>query len=586
MIDELLKLIPSFDVISFDIFDTLLLRTYVKPMDIWRDIEEREEATGFFVARQKADKETYQAATKRGGEHTIDEVYKLMGDKWSGFKDKELEYERSSLVGNPEMIKVWGRVGELGKKRIIISDMYVDEDWLKETLRHNGIDGWDGFYLSSKYQKRKSTGELYKVIKRDFGEAKYLHFGDNERSDVAKAEECGIVAVRCPKLIDCVYEEFPFLRRFQEERPLIGRSRFVGALSIGWNKYKYARPYFTFWNKIGFMFGGVLGYSYVRWIVERCKVLGINHLMFVGRDGYIWQKIAAEIAPEITGDYFYAPRTISVRVIGTNAINGHDYVAKDRQKFADEFGSVGDMDRAKTVYSDYIAKFKIDPACTAIVDGMSSQFSAQRLVEEVIGSKLFTFYLAAYSKPMIGEGYIQSDGGGVSWQKFSEYLFGSPEAPVVDIANDGPVFKKDVDPFEKYRMTICEEIANAAVDGARVLHSSRIVVSPRDWEDFYDSYTASIGDADLARFELARISLGVNHAGSSRIQTREPVTAARWWTRGQRLRILGRPVFRVRGFIKNGMFYKSLWLFGKLPVWRKAQRLYHYANMGSRSFVG
>ena len=150
------------------------------------------------------------------------------------------------------------------------------------------------------------------------------------------------------------------------------------------------------------------------------------------------------------------------------------------------------------------------------------------------------------------------------------------------MTKDGPVFKKDVDPFEKFRMSICDEIAAAAVDGAKALHSSRIVVRPQDWENFYDLYTANIGDADLARFELARISLDVNHAGCLRIQNREPVAAVRWWTHGRRLKIFGRPVFRVRGFIKNGVSYKTLWLFGMFPIWRKVQRLYHYAKIGFR----
>jgi len=446
-INDIMKLVSEFDIISFDVFDTLLLRPYVKPTDVWRDIEEREGAKGFFDARQKADWETFYAATERGGEHTIGEAYTLMEKKWNGLKKKELEYEWRSLVGNPEMIYIWNHVGRLGKKRVIISDMYVDEDWLKRILRHNGIDEWDGFYLSSMVQKRKSTGELYKVLKQDFGDVKYLHLGDNELSDVQKAEENGIVAVRFPRVIDCVYGEFPFLRKFYEARASLNRSRLVGALAIGWNNYKYEHPDFTFWNKIGFMFGGVLGYSYVRWIVARCKALGISHLMFVGRDGYILQKIAMIICPEIKSDYFYAPRTISVRVIGPSAINGYEDVAKDRHGFACEYNVANDVERARIVYGEYIAKFNIDPNHTALVDGMSSQFSAQRTVQEIVGQKLFTFYLMAYSRPITGEGYIYSEGCSVRWQSFSEYLFGAPVAPIVDMTSGGgAVFKKDVEP--------------------------------------------------------------------------------------------------------------------------------------------
>lgn len=589
MCTPLVYLINEFDVISFDVFDTLLNRGYVAPSDLWHDIEKRERANGFFKARHKADQETYCAATKRGGEHTIDEVYKLMGDKWKSFKEIELEYERRSLVGNPEMIEVWNHAGELGKKRVIISDMYVDEDWLKKTLRDNGVDGWDGFYLSSKFQKRKATGELYKVVMRDFGAfptsvedertLRFLHVGDNKWSDVTKAEENGFVAVRTPRLIDRMIECFPFLHDFLKKRPPLERSRIIGALTIGWNKYKYEHANMTFWNKIGFMLGGVLGYSYVRWIIGRCKALGIDHLMFVGRDGYIWQKIARTICPEIKSDYFYAPRTMSVRVLGTTLNADYADVCEDRQRFAAEYCTENNEGRARQCYEAYIRQFNIDPKHTALVDGMSSQFSAQRLVERVVGSKLFTFYLMAYSPPHPGEAYIQSKNCPICFQCLSEFLFGSPEAPVLDVVDDGPVFKNDIDPFEKIRMSLCEEICEGTVACTIALCKFDALVTPQDWMDYYDAYVMNIPQDDLDNFEAARIATDVNHLKYRRIIEKGPTFSERWWTRGQRLKIWGHPIFRVRSFVDNGVCHKSLWLFGKIPLMRRVERIYTYAKV-------
>ena len=586
---EFLKILKQFDVISFDVFDTLLLRSFVKPVDVWRDIEGREGAKGFFDVRQKADRETYRIATERGGEHTIDEIYALMGGKWGGFKEKELEYERRSLVGNPEMIDVWNRAGELGKKRVIISDMYVDEPWLKEILRNNGIDGWDGFYLSSKVQKRKSTGELYKVMMCDFmrnsgneverENIRFLHFGDNEWSDVQKAEENGIVAVWRPRVSDRMKEEFSFLHEFLKSHSSVERGHVVAALTIGWNRYKHSRPSVTFWNKIGFVLGGVLGYSYMKWVISRCMAQGIDHLMFVGRDGYIWQKIAMTICPEIKSDYFYAPRTISVRVLG--AVLNKDYVdvCKDRQAFAEECKSTEAEGCARQRYEEYLQGFKIDPKKTALVDGMSSQFSAQRLVESVVRSKLYTFYLMAYSQPNPGEAYILSRNCSIGFQGMSEFLFGSPEAPIVDIGEDGPIFKKEVDPFEKIRMSASEEICDGAIECVKVLRQFDVLIAPQDWLDFYDAYSTGISSDDLAQFEFARISTDVNHRDYRRLIEKGTVFGERWWTRGQRLKIFGHAIFRMRSFVKNGYRHNSLWLFGKIPLMRRVRQLYTYAEV-------
>ena len=133
MIDEISRLLPSFDVISFDIFDTLLLRPLLDPQDVWRMVEETSGAKDFAEARRTVDARTYAAATKRGGETTLDEAYALI-PAWACMKDKELAYEDQLLVPNPEVVALWRKAGELGKKRVIVSDMYLPAVFVKKLL--------------------------------------------------------------------------------------------------------------------------------------------------------------------------------------------------------------------------------------------------------------------------------------------------------------------------------------------------------------------------------------------------------------------------------------------------------------------
>lgn len=569
------SLISGFDIVSFDVFDTLLIRPYLEPKDVWRRM-----GSEFFEARNVADIATYDAATKRGGEHTIDEAYELMGPKWSGWKKQELDAQRKCLVANPEMVEFWEKVGELGKKRVIISDMYVDEDWLKETLREKGIDGWDAFYVSSRVQKRKSTGELFAFAKKDLesrfrdGEHKlrFLHVGDNEWSDVKRAEENGFSAVKYTKIADMFFGEFPFVRKFYRMRPSFERNCIIGSLALGWHLYKCAHNNWSYWNKIGFLFGGTLGYSYVKWIVRRCVKQGFEHLMFVGRDGYVWQKIAVEIAPRINSDYFYAPRTIGVRVLGAAAINGHPGVDADRKRFAEECSD--NAEQVRSEYSDYIAQFGIVREKTALVDGMSSQFSAQRLVESVLGGSLYTFYLMTYHKPDSGDGYIRSNNQTVKFQRFTEFIFSSPEAPVLGVSVNGPDYKIDVDPFERFRMSVCKLITDGAVDCAKTLNQFGVVVKQQDWIDMFDVFTETLSFEDKTEFEYARMSLDVNHRQYSRIVEDNPGEWRRWTPRFPRLRIGGRQVFKTRTVIRDGVERKSLWLFGKMPLFWWHRDLY------------
>ncbi len=213
---------------------------------------------------------------------------------------------------------------------------------------------------------------------------------------------------------------------------------------------------------------------------------------------------------------------------------------------------------------------------------MSSQFSAQRLVEKVVGNELFTFYLMAYSRPGPGEAYIQSNNCSICFQDLTEFLFGSPEAPIVDMGEDGPIFKKEVDPFEKIRMAVCDEICHGAVECASVLHKFDALVTPQDWVDYYDAYVTNVSTDDLANFDVARISTDVDHLKYKRVIVKGPAFSERWWTRGRRLKVLGRPIFRMRSFIDKGVRHDSLWLFGKIPIMRQVKRIYSFAEVSRK----
>ena len=146
----------GFIVISFDVFDTLLVRSCLRPTDVFDRIEAESGAAGFSAARQKADHESAKLAQEAGRDANIDDAYALMPEAFRGLKDRELELEREGLSANAEMVEMWRRTGALGKRRVIASDMYLPRPFLESVLRENGIDGWDGFYLSCDCGVRKS----------------------------------------------------------------------------------------------------------------------------------------------------------------------------------------------------------------------------------------------------------------------------------------------------------------------------------------------------------------------------------------------------------------------------------------------
>ena len=128
-------------------------------------------------------------------------------------------------------------------------------------------------------------------------------------------------------------------------------------------------------------------------------------------------------------------------------------------------------------------------------------------------------------------------------------------------------------------MSVCEEIADGAVACAKVLGDSGVMVRPQDWVEYYDAFAANLTDEDYDRFENARIATDVNHLSYSRIIPLDTEPCVRWWTRGHRFKLFGRPIFRMRSFEQNGVEHRSLWLWGRIPLMRKLIRKYTCSEM-------
>lgn len=477
-------LIKSSDatVFSFDIFDTLLLRPYIDPQEVWRVMEIEENAAGFAAERKQADAVTYQKAIERNGETTIDEAYLLI-PKWNYLKQKELDKERSVLRANPEMLSLWNELGIQGRCRVIVSDMYLPGDFLKSVLREKGIDGWDGFFLSSDYGCRKSSGKLFEAMlkKMDVKPGEVLHIGDNKQSDVDIPQKLGMNSFHYPKVSGLFFDTFPFARSINP--------RLAGALAIGWHFYKCEFSDATYWNRLGFIMGGVLGYMYVSWIVDTAKQRGINRLLFVARDGYVLQKICNDLYPEIQTDYVYAPRLTSIAV---NGAEGNDPSAvNDRKKYINTSLNGVDIEKIREEYTEYLTSLHIDEH-TALVDGCSSGFSAQRLMETCSGTSLFTFYLLSMAEHKHAAALYRTNLYCLPFQMLSEFLFCAPTHPVIGVSETGPIYREAISKEEEFKISVSDEIKDGAVACAKTLQSLVQNIKAEEWLSYADAFMSKL----------------------------------------------------------------------------------------------
>lgn len=338
----------STKVVSFDIFDTLILRPCMYPQDIFRIIDEDVNkiinCKDFFVfSKIRVRAEQLARDRKRMNSPMVEEV--SLQDIY-----EEIAIMCPSLVNNLEAIKeleIWAEkqycqarnlCKELlecavyaGKKVVCISDMYLPIETIEFILRKNNIIGIDKIYLSSELGICKSSGKLYKYVIKDLSISKaseIVHIGDNWDSDVVKAKEYGINAWHIPKTTDMltnchggIYSGNYYYNCFGEQqgfwdacesRNTWGMRALLGVIG---NKL-YDNP-FVFYNRdsdyngdpytIGYLCLGLHLLAIERWLIECLSEKNYQNINFIARDGYLIKEafeIMRDIYPSSIQSYY------------------------------------------------------------------------------------------------------------------------------------------------------------------------------------------------------------------------------------------------------------------------------------------
>jgi len=480
---ELLKLIENFDVISFDVFDTLLLRPYLKPTDLFAKIGGETFRKERIAAEQKARK---VAQASRREEVSFDEIYELL-PRWPDMKQRELDEERRCLTANPEMLEVWNLAGELGKKRVIASDMYLPRQFLEEVLREKSVDGWDGFYLSCDCGAQKASGKMFARIAQEFEMPphKILHMGDDIHADVNAPEDLGVATWRIPKIRDVFFAENPYAKQFVERFPDAPHEDFLGAMILAWHLEKCREGYCSR-QKLACLFGGSVVYAFVKWIIDDARIRGIRRLLFVARDGYTPKRLVDLLAPELKTDYIYAPRSVSKPVREDGAV--------------------------RPDYLKYISSLEVDPNTTAIVDGNTEFYSSQRLVDACLNSPCMGYYfIRTNNYGRSASYYYYTRGADFNQYMFLESMYCAPTMPIRDVKDRQPVYFESQVPFERIRADDYQHVSDAIVRAASVFERLGLAVDPKVLLGWLDAFTQGMPIEDELYLSHVKNASDVEH---------------------------------------------------------------------------
>lgn len=444
---ELEEKIRFADVISFDLFDTLVMRQTLSSDDVAQYVDCRLREKGIFIEnfcekRQESEKELSRTAVP-----TLIEIYQNMLGRMHGkaadvtarkLADLEWNIDFSMLVPRKQVCDFFRDAMAAGKKVYVISDTYYSKVRLVEILKKCGITEYTDILSSSDYRISKKQG-IYKVVKDQEPSKRYLHIGDDIVSDIENAHNCGFETCR-------VYSGMDLL----EEVGMLGLSDYMDSLSdrlkVGMFVAKIFNSPFQFESgdghigiadvyDIGYLICAPLISDFVCWFHQKMREQRFQNIWFGARDGYLIQKMYSNLLEydnqEDRTTYFLTSRTAAIRA-GVKDENDIRYV--DEMKFSgtleaclkERFGidaksvknediladETGLMKYKKAIlenagrkyknYQKYISKLDSKEGDTAFFDFVAKG-TTQMYIQRLTGNHLTGFYFLQLEKEHMKE---------------------------------------------------------------------------------------------------------------------------------------------------------------------------------------
>ena len=297
---ELKAQIDCHEAISFDIFDTLIMRKVFYPRDVFDIVASKAEQLNLDIV----DFRKYREEAERFELETAPDIYRIYNriQEQSGISEQlklrllnlEMETEKSLLIRRSKMIKLMQYAIRQGKQVCLISDMYLPARMIQDILDGLDITGYSHIFVSCEYHAWKSNG-LYEIYKNQIHASTYLHIGDNKIADGEDAAKAGLDTFIIQSARDMLnisrYSEISYHFNTVNDRSLAGLiiSRIFNdpfALYQSDGRKKICSNY-----DFGYFFIAPLITDLVIWLIDAVQKEDQEAVLFCARDGVLIQEL-------------------------------------------------------------------------------------------------------------------------------------------------------------------------------------------------------------------------------------------------------------------------------------------------------
>jgi len=326
------------EVVSFDLFDTLLVRRIHDPdlvkLPVARFIAQLASNRGLNWSWQNVQslrdsiEQKQRAATgEKFDDHEAcypvfmsELLEEIFPDNYDlSLLDKvrkyELAMENSMLVPRPLLVDWIVELSKAGKRVFIISDMYLPASELRELVKFAGFfDYVEDVISSADTFLAKASGKAYPMIAEKYGISadSWLHIGDNPISDGLRAIEAGLEAL----IIHDAKEDLrkSLVKRYfnySDGKPFWrGRTLQQLMAPLEAENNEHLHLYVEGYNFLGPLIG-----IFVQQLAHLCLQNEITKIFFLSREGWTfkryWEKVMPVLLPGVDLpdiEYLYVSR--------------------------------------------------------------------------------------------------------------------------------------------------------------------------------------------------------------------------------------------------------------------------------------
>lgn len=292
--------------VSFDVFDTCLIRRCGRPEKIWDlmadSLFEKDDFRNrlSFIGNRSAIEEMLRDENPFP---TLNDIYNSLNASQWGFDAEwmmqmEMEIEEKELFPNPSVLNRIKKFRKKGFHICFVSDMYLPSCFIKKILaKYDFFEDGDKVFVSAECKSSKFDGSLFDYV---FKETKtkpkqWIHFGDNKESDYLVPKSKGMNAVWVSETDFSEIEKrwldnAKFYAHKHEIELWTGLCRNVRMLLGNSERVERAVDLIS-----------SLYVPYVLYVLDMAQRKNIKKIFFLARDARIFLKIAGQFEIQYSG---------------------------------------------------------------------------------------------------------------------------------------------------------------------------------------------------------------------------------------------------------------------------------------------